>query len=176
MNAAGGYGGFSFGRRWTSLWERVAQAETTALRQAEDLRAQLAAVEERLQRLAITRETLTEFAGDHPSDADMPEDDAGAEEESSQAAHLAPTKEPSPLPPLRGFRQQVVALLATADKPMRTREIVQAIGKPDTRSQVEGMRSRLQRLVTDGWLRREADGLYAIAAGINGYAPSGEAD
>lgn len=56
----------------TSLWERVTQAETAALRQAEDLRAQLAAVEERMQRLAITRETLTEFAGDHLSDADMP--------------------------------------------------------------------------------------------------------
>ncbi len=138
----------------TSLLERVALAETAALRQAEDLRAQLVAVEERLQRLAITRETLTEFAGDHLSDADMPEDDAGAEEESSQAAHLDPAEEPSPLPPLRGFRQQVVALPATADEPMRTREIVQAIGKPDTRSQVEGMRSRLQRLVTDGWLRR----------------------
>ena len=160
-----------------SLLERVAQAETAALRQAEDLRAQLAAIEERLQRLAITRETLTEFTGDHLSDADMPEgDDANAEEESSEVAYLDPAEEPSPLPPLRGFRQQVVALLATADEPMRAREVVQAIGKPDTRSQVEGMRSRLQRLVTDGWLRREADGLYAIAAGINGYAPTGEAD
>ncbi|WP_188197830.1 hypothetical protein [Nonomuraea sp. SYSU D8015] len=137
----------------------------------------LAAVEERLQRLAITRETPTKFTGEHIINADMPEGDhAGAQKESSEAAHLDPAKEPSPLPPLRGFRQQVVALLATADEPMRARELVQAIGKPDTRSQVEGMRSRLQRLVTDGWLRREADGLYAIAAGVSGYGPSGEAD
>lgn len=160
-----------------SLLERVAQAETAALRQAENLRAQLAEVEDRLQRLAITRETLTEFTDDHLSDADIPEDDdASAEEEPPAPARLDLEVEHTRLPPLRGFRQQVVALLATADEPMRTREIVQAIGKPDTRSQVEGMRSRLQRLVTDGWLRREADGLYAIAAGINGYALSGEAD
>ncbi len=58
---------------------------------------------------------------------------------------------------------------------MRAREIAQAIGKPDARSQVEGMRSRLQRLVSDGWLRREADGLYAVASNINGHAPSWEA-
>lgn len=160
-----------------SLWERVAQAETAALRQAEDLRAQLAAVEERLQRLAITRETLTEFSDAHPDDTGMTEDDgAVVQEELSDVAHLAPEAELPQLPPLHGFRQQVVALLATADEPMRAREIVQAIGKPDTRSQVEGMRSRLQRLVSDGWLCREADGLYAIAAGINGYAPDGEAD
>ncbi|MEU0571927.1 hypothetical protein ABZ297_41920 [Nonomuraea sp. NPDC005983] len=91
----------------------------------EDLRARLAAVEERLQRLAITRETLTEFTGEHLSDAAMPEDDdAGAEEKSSEVARLDPAEEPSPLPPLRRFRQQVVALPATADEPMRTREIV----------------------------------------------------
>ncbi|WP_281200148.1 hypothetical protein [Nonomuraea candida] len=38
-----------------------------------------------------------------------------------------------------------------ADEPMRAREIAQAIGKPDTHSQAEGMRSRLQRLVAGGW-------------------------
>jgi hypothetical protein len=161
----------------TSLFERVTQAEAIARQQADELRAQLAAVEERLRRLAITRETLTEFAGAHPGDTGMAEDDgAVVEEEPSDAARLAPEAEPPQLPPLRGFRQQVVALLATSDEPMRAREIVQAIGRPDTRSQVEGMRSRLQRLVIDGWLCREADGLYAIAAGINGYAPTREAD
>lgn len=100
----------------TSLWERVAQAETAALRQAEDLRAQLAAVEERLQRLAITRETLTEFAGAHSGDTGMTEGDgAVAEEEPSDVAHLTPEAEPPQLPPLWGFRQQVVALLFSSD-------------------------------------------------------------
>ncbi|MGW0804073.1 hypothetical protein [Nonomuraea sp. NPDC002799] len=154
-----------------SLLERVAQAETAALQQVDDLRAQLAVVEERLRRLAITRETLTEFTVDHLDET------AVVEKEQANPTHGDCEAEPSsPLPALHGFRQQVVALLATADEPMRAREIVQAIGKPDTRSQVEGMRSRLQRLVSDGWLCREADGLYTIAAGINGYAPDGGAD
>ncbi|MEV5897549.1 hypothetical protein [Nonomuraea fuscirosea] len=45
-----------------SLLERVAQAETAALQQAEDLRAQLAAVEERLQRLAAGNDMKTTSA------------------------------------------------------------------------------------------------------------------
>lgn len=72
----------------TSLWECVAQAETAALRQAEDLRVQLAAVEERLQRLAITRETLTEFVGAHPSDTGMTEGD-GAVAKTNRPTWLA---------------------------------------------------------------------------------------
>lgn len=64
--------------------------------------------------------------------------------------------------------------MATSDRPLRPREIVQAMGKPDTRSQMEGMRSWLRRLVSDGWLQRQEDGLYTIAAGINGHAPKGD--
>ncbi|MEU0479168.1 hypothetical protein ABZ260_08310 [Streptosporangium sp. NPDC006013] len=158
-----------------SLLERVTQAEATARQQADELRAQLAAVEEQLRRLAITRETLTEFADDYPSETDTAADDGVVIEEPSGSARSDLADEPPRLPPLRGFRRQVVAFLATAEEPMRAREIAQAIGKPDTRSQVEGMRSRLQRLVSDGWLRREADGLYAIASNINGHAPSWEA-
>ncbi|MER6946480.1 hypothetical protein ABT294_20840 [Nonomuraea sp. NPDC000554] len=111
--------------------------------------------------MSITRETLTllaDHAGEQPG-LDPHDPDAT-----------------SPLPVLRGGREQAVALQATARQPMRTREIVQARGKPDTRSQVEGMRSRLQRLVADGWLRREEDGLYAIASDVNGHAPKREAD
>ncbi|MEU4835687.1 hypothetical protein [Streptosporangium sp. NPDC023615] len=158
-----------------SLLERVTQAEATARQQADELRAQLAAIEEQLRRLAITRETLTEFADDEPSETDTAADDDVVIEEPSGSAHSDLADEPPRLPPLRGFRRQVVAFLATAEKPMRAREIAQAIGKPDTRSQVEGMRSRLQRLVSDGWLQREADGLYALAPNTNGHAPSWEA-
>lgn len=68
------------------------------------------------------------------------------------------------------------ATAATAAGPRPSSPTVQALARPDTRSQVEGMRSRLQRLVTDGWLRREEDGLYAIASGVNGHAPKREAD
>ncbi|MGI5286699.1 hypothetical protein ACQEVF_25635 [Nonomuraea polychroma] len=79
--------------------ERVAQAETAALQQAEDLRARLAAVEERLQRLAITRETLTEFTGDHLSHADVAEGDGVVvEEEPPDPARFDPEVKHAQLP------------------------------------------------------------------------------
>lgn len=150
----------------TSLLERLARAERSALQRVDELRTRLAEAEEQVQRLSITRQTLTLLADHDGEDVEKlpcldPRDPEGVT---------------SPLPVLRGWREQTVALLATAERPMRAREIVQALGKPDTRSQVEGMRSRLQRLVTDGWLRREADGLYAIASGVNGHAPKREVD
>lgn len=150
----------------TSLLERLAWAERSALQRVDELRARLAEAEEQVRRLSITRETLMLLA-DH---------DGEDVEKLPRLDPRDPEGVTSPLPVLRGWREQAVALLATAERPMRAREIVQALGKPDTRSQVEGMRSRLQRLVTDGWLRREKDGLYAIASGINGHAPKREAD
>lgn len=154
----------------TSLLERLARAERSALQQVDELRTRLAEAEEQVRRLAITRQTLTLFA-----DHDGEDEDKDAGEQPGLDPH-DPEDATSPLPALRGWREQAVALLATAERPMRAREIVQALGRPDTRSQVEGMRSRLQRLVTDGWLRREKDGLYAIASGVNGHAPKREAD
>ncbi|MER5427410.1 hypothetical protein [Streptosporangium roseum] len=150
----------------TSLLERLAWAERSALQQVDELRTRLAEAEEQVQRLSITRQTLTLLADHDGEDVEKP----------PRLDPRDPEGATSPLPVLRGWREQAVALLATAERPMRAREIVQALGKPDTRSQVEGMRSRLQRLVTDGWLRREQDGLYAIASGVNGHAPKREAD
>ncbi|MFI6903947.1 hypothetical protein ACIBKY_21975 [Nonomuraea sp. NPDC050394] len=160
-----------------SLVERVTQAKSTAQQHVHELRNQLAVAEGQLQRLTHALEVMMEFTDDQPDEAELSAEDAvAAEGEPTDLAGDIPEEPASPLPPLRGFRRQVVALLATSDEPMRAREVVQAIGKPDTRSQVEGMRSRLQRLVSDGWLRRDDGGLYAIATGINGHAPREEAD
>ncbi|WP_214325999.1 hypothetical protein [Nonomuraea sediminis] len=63
--------------------------------------------------MAITRETLTEFTDAPCDNTAMAEDDSVIlEEEPSDQAHLASDGEVPHLPPLRGFRQQVVALLA----------------------------------------------------------------
>lgn len=166
----------------TSLLERLTRAETTALHRVDELRAALAEAEERLRRLAITRETLLTLPDDERLDADTDHsDEQDVAEESPE-----PTRPPAEdelveeesvpeLPVLRGLRERAVALLATSDRPLRPREIVQAMGKPDTRSQAEGMRSRLRRLVDDGWLQRQEDGLYTIATGVNGRAAKQEA-
>lgn len=166
----------------TSLLERLTRAETTALHRVDELRAALVEAEERLRRLAITRETLMTLPDEDRLDGDTDHsDEQDVAEEPPAPAGLpdedeAVEVEAAPeLPVLRGLRERAVALLATSDRPLRPRELVQAMGKPDTRSQAEGMRSRLRRLVDDGWLQRQEDGLYTIATGVNGRAPKREA-
>ncbi|HUR09246.1 MAG TPA: hypothetical protein VM347_42375, partial [Nonomuraea sp.] len=130
----------------TSLLERLALAEAAAADKAADLRDRLTAAEDELRRLSITRETLlalsaqddvheAEAAGSNPAEPTEDHDDE-------------PSKPDEPvgvaaLPVLRGVRRQTVALLATAQRPMRVREVVMALGQPDVRGQVESMRSRL---------------------------------
>ncbi|WP_371778447.1 hypothetical protein [Streptosporangium subroseum] len=54
----------------TSLLERLARAERSALRQAAELRTRLTEAEEQVRRLSITRETLTLFADQNGEDVD----------------------------------------------------------------------------------------------------------
>ncbi|MGV9304341.1 hypothetical protein ACWDLG_13300 [Nonomuraea sp. NPDC003727] len=162
----------------TSLLERLAQVEAAATEKAAELREQLAAAEEQLRRLSITRETLRalsaqseQVAGSGESGAEEPVE-AGKRHEPDGPA--GPSGGTAALPELRGVRRQTVALLATAQRPMRVRDVVVALGQPDDRGKVESMRSRLLRLAADGWLTRCEGGAYAIASGVNGNAPAWE--
>ncbi|MEV4250817.1 hypothetical protein AB0J63_46410 [Streptosporangium canum] len=67
----------------------------------------------------------------------------------------------------------MVLLLASSDKPLRARDVVRALGQQDVRGRVEGMRARLKRLVSDGWLVEREQGLFTIASGVNGFAGEG---
>ncbi|MEV4285806.1 hypothetical protein AB0K40_09905 [Nonomuraea bangladeshensis] len=161
----------------TSLLERLALAEVTAAEKAAQLREQLAAAEEELRRLSITRETLLALAAqddehdNEPAAEARPGDPArGHEDEPDEPDSPEAPIEVASLPVLRGVRRQAVALLATAQRPMRVRDVVVALGEPDERGKVESMRSRLLRLAADGWLVRCEGGTYALASGVNGHA------
>jgi hypothetical protein len=80
----------------TSLLERLARAERSALRQVDELRMRLAEAEEQVRRLSITRETLA-LLTDHDGE-DGKERSGIAPHDSEDAA--------SPLPALRGLREQ----------------------------------------------------------------------
>ncbi|MFI6599105.1 hypothetical protein ACIBHX_22835 [Nonomuraea sp. NPDC050536] len=163
----------------TSLLDRLSQAEAAAAEKAATLREQLAVAEEELRRLSITRETVLTLStqddereakavrGDPAQPSDGHEDKPGNPEGPVEVATL---------PLLRGVRRQTVALLATAQRPMRVRDVVVALGQSDDRGKVESMRSRLLRLAADGWLVRCEGGTYAIASGVNGNAPAWEVD
>lgn len=153
----------------------------------ERIRRQIGKAEDRLQRLAITRETLDSL----PPDSDAP---GGTEPpDASEEGQLAGSSEPAPAPECSGDpssgsagpleweegRRRMLSLLATAGRAMRAREIAAAIGEDvSTPARVETTRGRLKRLAGEGHVIEGPVGWFAIAAGSaatsgEGTAPEG---
>ncbi|MET7328458.1 hypothetical protein [Nonomuraea sp. NPDC005650] len=169
----------------TSLLTKLERAEESARqqcaelsRQMEELQERLAMAQRRLERLAIAREELTALeSADEPAEVGRGE---AANDDHHGASHGDPEtagheEVPQERPALRGLRKDAVVLLASSDQPLRARDVVRALGQQDVRGQVEGMRARLKRLVDDGWLAEREQGLFTIAAGVNGFGGEGSA-
>lgn len=157
--------------------EEAARQQCAELsRQLEELQERLTAAQRRMERLSIAREELAALAADDEPDDAKPGDSVGSGgRHNDVAAHSAgPGEAPGPTrPALRGLRKETVVLLASSDKPLRARDVVRALGQQDVRGRVEGMRARLKRLVSDGWLVEREQGLFTIASGVNGFAGEG---
>jgi chromosome segregation ATPase len=161
-----------------SLIDELQRREAAARAEAEGLRGQiaqlaerLAGVEERLSRLVITRETVDEVlseAGAEASPAVMPDAEAA-----SRSGHLSPIGVLT-VPPWRaGLEASVLPeayrdlleVLEDAGRPLRAAQIAAAAGLSTDKAKVEGLRSKLKRLVERGWLAEEAGpGLFGLAA------------
>ena len=159
-----------------SLIDELQRREAAACAEAEGLRGQigqlterLAGVEERLSRLVIARETVDEVlreAGAEESSAVMP-DGAVA----SRSVHLSAVGvlavppwgaglEASALP--EAYRD-LLEVLEDAGRPLRAAQIAAAAGLSTDKAKVEGLRSKLKRLVDRGWLAEEAGpGLFGL--------------
>lgn len=70
---------------------------------------------------------------------------------------------------LPSAHRDIVEVLADAVHPLRVKHIAAALGLPQDRSKLEGLRSKLKLLVERGWLTEVAPGLF-------GAAPTGRAD
>jgi len=171
-----------------SLIDELQRREAAARAEAEGLRGQiaqlterLADVEERLSRLAITRETVDEVlngSGTEASSAVMPDGAAP-----SRSGHLSAVGvlavppwraglEASALP--EAYRD-LLEVLEDAGRPLRAGQIAAAAGLRTDKAKVEGLRAKLKRLVDRGWLAEEAGpGLFGLPA-RNGSAGAGEA-
>ncbi|MFB7667623.1 hypothetical protein ACFC1R_27460 [Kitasatospora sp. NPDC056138] len=99
------------------------------------LTEQLAAAEDTLKRLEITRETLAELAAE---DGIQP---------------------PEPLPP--GYREILAAIEKTRDG-LRAKDVCQALGLGTEPKHTEGIRAKLKRLVTRGILTEPEPGLFTL--------------
>ncbi len=153
-----------------SLLERLAAREQAARTGVERLRAemdrlavQLAAEEELLGRLAITKQTIIEvLSGPEPGG----EDGDGAAEPAPVAAQVPAFGGDGDGRRLPVAYRDVVEVVADAGRPLRASQVCQALGVGGEPRHREGMRSKLKRLVRRGWLVEVEPGRFACAGGV----------
>jgi hypothetical protein len=152
--------------------EQAARTRVEALRAEMDrLAEQVAAEQELLGRLEITRQTVVEvLAGE-----ELPGQDAAGINPDSQAAAGAVVPRVGGQVPVFGqdgdgrglpvAYRDVVEVLADAG-PLRAAQVCQAVGVGAEPRHREGMRIKLKRLVQRGWLVEATPGLFACAGGV----------
>ncbi|MFE9612040.1 hypothetical protein [Streptomyces sp. NPDC006012] len=136
----------------------------------ERVHQQIGEAENRLQRLAITRETLESL----PTEKQMQGGPIGsgaqtpAADEAAVPSGTASERWQEPVGPLEWEegRRRMLSLLATAGRAMKVREIAAAVGEDiSTPARVETTRGRLKRLAEEGHVVEGPVGWFAIAAG-----------
>lgn len=141
------------------LDEREAACRVEADRlqaEAERIGALLASCRRELERLVAAREVVGELMMGYPGAVVMPETVAGVA---------------SPGGDVEAFAKQVLAVLAERGRPVRCREIVQALGEdPLVARHVERVRHRLKKLRAAGQVAETAPGMFTLAgaAGTTG--------
>jgi hypothetical protein len=129
--------------RW--LLDKIDAREQALAREAgqartmiEDLAARLRELDEAIDHLQITRKTQLSLAGE-------------------PAAEPA---EPPPALPGHPAYQQILAVFAEAGRPMRARDLCQALDLPIVPKNTENIRSKLKRLASRGVLVETEPGLF----------------
>lgn len=155
----------------TSLFERLGEEELTVRQELDELRAGIAAAEEHLIRLTITRDTLLSLSDDTRQGANAAASDGAGPSggEGPQFAAAEATESPPPSGPLDldEGRKRMLALLERAEEPLHVKDITAAIG--EAASRVETTRSRLKKLAKDARVVEGPTGWFAIAL-TNGAA------
>jgi hypothetical protein len=126
------------------LLDKIEAREQALGRQAEqaemeDLAARLRELDEAIDHLRITRNTLLSLA--------------------SEPAAAGPA-EPPPVLPGHPAYQQILAVFADAAGPMRARDLCQPLDLPIVPKNTENIRSKLKRLVSRGVLVEAEPGLF----------------
>jgi hypothetical protein len=148
--------------------EAAARAEADRLRaRIEELSGDLARAEERVSRLAITREEVTRVLEEPPAaDAARPDGGSGGKPAPASpvgAVTVPPWQEGSGASVLPQSYQDLVEVAEDAGRPLRAAEFAVATGLSTEKAKVEGLRSKLKLLAARGWLAGEPGGLFTLA-------------
>jgi hypothetical protein len=155
-----------------SLTDELQRREVAVREEADELRGRiaqltesLAQVEERLSRLMITRETVDEVlngAGAEVSKAGAVPSRSGRVSPIGAVA-VPPWQEGLEVSALPGVYRDLVEVAEEAGRPLRAAQIAEAAGLSTDKRKVEGLRSKLKRLVERGWLTEDAGpGLFGL--------------
>jgi hypothetical protein len=172
-----------------SLIDELQRRESVARAEAEELRGQiaqlterLAGVEDRLSRLVITGETVDEVLSEAVPEAPPVVAADGAVPSRSGRMPVAgvlavpPWRAGAEASVLPQAYRDLLEVAEDAGRPLRAGQIAAAAGRSTGKAKVEGLRSKLKRLVERGWLAEEAGpGLFGLPARNGSAAGAGEA-
>ena len=156
-----------------SLVEELKRREAAARAEADRLRARigelsgdLARAEERVLRLAITREEAARVL-EEPPEADTARQEgtpAGTPGPASPigAVTVPPWQEGAEASVLPRAYQDLLEVAEDAGRPLRAAEFAVAAGLATDKAKVEAPRSKLKRLAARGWLAGEPGGLFTL--------------
>ncbi|MFC5673527.1 hypothetical protein [Streptomyces incanus] len=157
-----------------SLMEALEARRAEVLGQAERLREQIAGLseelsraEERLSRLQIARETVEEVLP-APSSS-VPGTDAMVGGAGGVAVALVKAEAELDVTVMSPEYREIIALFATSGAAMRCKEVCRHLGPGTEPRHVEGMRSKLKRLVERGILAEPSSGLFKVDGRKQGW-------
>lgn len=151
------------------LFERLDYEESVVRGELAALREKTAVLEERLARLAITRETLASLMGD--GRGSLTREPGPVPVEGSVSGHTGPVRGEPAVPPgpldLEVARERILVLLAGANQALKVQDIGEAIGEHP--EQVETTRSRLKKLAKEGLVAEVSPAWFAITPAAREY-------
>lgn len=157
-----------------SLMEALEARRAEVLGKAERLREQIAGLsgelsraEERLARLQIARETVEEVLA-APS-SPVPDTAAAGGGAGGVAVALVKAEAELDVTVMSPEYREIIALFATSGAAMRCKEVCRHLGSGTEPRHVEGMRSKLKRLVERGFLAEPSSGLFKADGGKQGW-------
>ncbi|GAB3177986.1 hypothetical protein GCM10027162_28340 [Streptomyces incanus] len=154
-------------------WLAVLESKESAARsRATELREQIAGlsealtlVETELSRLQITRETMTEVLADGPGGAAPVADVESAVVPLAELVPVLLAAEASGDATVTSEAyRRILVVFAQAPGPLRCKDVCVGVGLGTEANHIEGMRSKLKRLVERGILVEAGSGLFALAS------------
>ncbi|MCX4615699.1 hypothetical protein OHB25_56590 [Streptomyces mirabilis] len=167
-----------------SLFEESEAREVAARVRVEELQAEVAVLagklelaRESLERLRIARETVADVLAEMTPEKSAAAVDAGQPAAGERLASAyagaerqvigvltVPNWQPGMASEvlLRAYRD-ILEVVADAPGPIRAKQIVPRIGLPAETGKIEGTRSKLKRLVEQGWLDEDIPGMFTPA-------------